>query len=263
MRIGIAAAAFAIAALGHTTASAHFFLQTPAAATEQDGLGDPQKAAPCGPNGAGTPTGAITTYAPGETITITIDERIYHPGHYRVALAIDDPAELPPAPPVTPAGNDECASTVIDSSPTFPVLADGMLQHNQAFDAPQSFEVTLPDDITCDGCTLQIIEYMSQHAAPCFYYHCATIAIQEGGTSSSAASTGGGTGSSSGSGTGGAVDDDGGPPLDPVDTSGDGCGLSAGSGTDYAATGLALLLLLGLSRRTSRSRVRKSRSTRS
>ena len=54
-------------------ADAHFILQSPAAATAQDALGDPQKTAPCGPNGAGTPSGAVTTYQAGETITIKVN----------------------------------------------------------------------------------------------------------------------------------------------------------------------------------------------
>src|SRR5262249_1447752 len=37
----------------------------------------------------------------------------------------------------------------------------------------------LPADVTCTQCTLQVLEYMSHHPAPCFYHHCADIAIQE------------------------------------------------------------------------------------
>lgn len=32
--------------------------------------------------------------------------------------------------------------------------------------------------MTCEHCTLQVLEYMSSHSAPCFYYHCADLAIQ-------------------------------------------------------------------------------------
>jgi hypothetical protein len=34
--------------------------------------------------------------------------------------------------------------------------------------------------VTCDHCTLQVIEFMSQHGAPCFYHHCADISIKAG-----------------------------------------------------------------------------------
>jgi hypothetical protein len=52
-----------------------------------------------------------------------------------------------------------------------------MLPHTVEFDGPRTFTVTLPDDVTCTKCTLQVIEYMSKHSMPCFYYHCADIAI--------------------------------------------------------------------------------------
>ena len=81
---------------------------------------------------------------PGETISITVDEVIYHPGHYRVALALNDRSELPPPPVVTPGGSDPCASAQIQDPPTFPILADNMLPHTQPFADPQTFTVTLP-----------------------------------------------------------------------------------------------------------------------
>ena len=163
------------------SAEAHFILEAPASATEQNDLGDPQKAPPCGDDGTAVYTGEVTTYQPGETITITIDERVYHPGHYRVALALDDPSQLPDPPEGTP-GATPCGSAPIDPAPTFPVLADGMLVHTSPFDGAQSFDITLPDDVTCEGCTLQVIQFMSDHAlnvpGGCYYHHCATIAIE-------------------------------------------------------------------------------------
>ena len=76
--------------LGPAAAEAHFMLTTPASWDNQGSLGDPQKSAPCGQADPGTPpvvTGAVTTFHPGDTVTITIDEKVTHPGHYRVALA--------------------------------------------------------------------------------------------------------------------------------------------------------------------------------
>jgi MYXO-CTERM domain-containing protein len=168
---------FVAATSSSGAAQAHFILEVPAAKTEQDALGNPQKTPPCGDPGA---TGPVTTFQAGETITVTIDETIFHPGHYRVALAVNDVSELPDAPPVTPGASD-CGSTIIQDPPIFPVLADGELVHDAAFGGPQSFEVTLPDDVECDNCTLQIIEFMSSHGAPCYYYHCAAIAIEGSG----------------------------------------------------------------------------------
>lgn len=66
-----------ISALGWSgSASAHFVLTSPEAATEQNDLGNPQKAPPCGDDGSAVATGEVTSYQPGETITIEIDETI-------------------------------------------------------------------------------------------------------------------------------------------------------------------------------------------
>jgi hypothetical protein len=67
--------------------------------------------------------------------------------------------------------------------PVFPVLADGVLVHTAPFSGPQSFDVQLPAGMTCDHCTLQIIQFMSNHVlnnpGGCFYHHCATVNIQD------------------------------------------------------------------------------------
>lgn len=166
--------------LASPKAEAHFILQNPPSATKQGFLGDPQKAPPCGEDDSAVPTGKVTTYAPGQTITIKLKEMVPHPGHYRVALAVNDPSELPEEPTVTP-GTTACGSVEIDPSPEFPVLADGMLVHTSPMTGSQTFDVTLPSDVTCDHCTLQVLEFMSNHGlnnpGGCFYHHCATIAI--------------------------------------------------------------------------------------
>ena len=144
----------------------------------QGPYGDPQKVGPCGEEGGGTPTGAVTAFRPGQTIEVTVDEKIFHPGHYRVALAVNDRSELPLEPAVTTVDGDPCGSTEIQDPPSFPILADNMLPHTQPFNAPQTFTVTLPTDVTCTRCTLQVIEYMSHHGRPCFYHHCADLSIQ-------------------------------------------------------------------------------------
>jgi hypothetical protein len=133
-------------------ARAHFFLVAPDSWMSQGPFGDPQKLGPCGDEGGGTATGKVTSFRPGETIEVTIDERIHHP----------------------------CGSTEIQDPPIFPILADNVLPHSEPFDGPQTFTVTLPSDVTCTRCTLQIIEYMSHHGRPCFYHHCADISIQGG-----------------------------------------------------------------------------------
>jgi len=173
--------------LGPATAQAHFVLQSPAALTEQNGLGDPQKAPPCGDNGNAVATGIVTSYQAGDVVTITIEETIFHPGHYRVALAMNDISELPEEPPVTP-NNTDCGTAPIANPPVFPVLADGIFLHDQPFAGPQSFDITLPANVSCTNCTLQIIQFMSNHGlnnpGGCYYHHCANISVVGGQGSS-------------------------------------------------------------------------------
>ena len=106
-------------AVGSSPARAHFVLQTPANWARQNNLGDPQKSAPCGqadPGSAAMPTNTVTPYAPGQRITVTINETIMHPGHYRVALSTIGQNGLPADPLVTEGGGSQCGSTVIGSA---------------------------------------------------------------------------------------------------------------------------------------------------
>jgi MYXO-CTERM domain-containing protein len=174
--------AMAAILLPAATARAHFVLDAPACWMSQDAAGLPEKLGPCGDEGGGTPTGIVTEFQTGQTITVTIDEKIFHPGHYRIALAVNDRSQLPAEPPVT-AGTTPCGSVPIQNPPQFPVLADGVFVHTAPFSAPQTTQVTLPPNVTCSKCTLQVIEFMSDHPlnnpGGCFYHHCADISIQD------------------------------------------------------------------------------------
>jgi hypothetical protein len=171
-------------------ARAHFVLDAPRSWAEQDRQGHPQKTAPCGqadPQTAAVPTGVVTPFHAGQTITVTINETTYHPGHYRVVLSATGQGGLPADPTATPPGT--CESLAIQDPPVFPVLADGVLRHVDPLDGPQSFQVTLPDDVTCTHCTLQVLEFMSVEVGgngACFYHHCADISIAAAGASSDA-----------------------------------------------------------------------------
>jgi hypothetical protein len=44
-------------------------------------------------------------------------------------------------------------------------------------DPAASVQIQLPAGMTCENCVLQVLEFMSDHAAPCFYYHCAKVNI--------------------------------------------------------------------------------------
>ena len=202
-----------------SAAQAHFVLTSPASMNEQNGLGDPQKAAPCGDDGGAVATNMVTTYQEGDTLTLTLTEMIPHPGHYRVALALEpDLSDLPPEPIVTP-GATPCGSAPIDPAPVFPVLADGVFEHDSPLVGEQSIDITLPAGVTCDNCTLQVIEFMSDHAlndpGGCYYHHCAAISI-EGVAGTSGAD-------------GGESDDDGGMDTATTMTSADGSGDDGGA----------------------------------
>src|SRR3989442_7493031 len=129
------------------SAHAHFVLVAPESWMSQDSLGLPEKLGPCGNEGGGTPTGRVTPFHPGQTIAVTINEVITHPGHYRVALAVSDRRELPAEPTVTPQAGDPCGSAAIQTPATFPILADDVLPHTEAFAGPQTFTATLPTDV--------------------------------------------------------------------------------------------------------------------
>ena len=226
-----------LAALGATlcfagTAHAHFVLTSPPASLEQDFLGDPQKAPPCGDNGTAAviPTNMVTAFQAGETVTITIDETIYHPGHYRIALAVNDPSELPEEPAVTP-GDMDCGTADIMAPAVFPVLADGVFVHDAPFGKPQSIDITLPDDVKCTNCTLQIIQFMSDHGlnnpGGCFYHHCATISIEGGAADGSTTTPGEDSGT---------VDDDGSTSAPGTASADDGGSTEDGGDADASAT---------------------------
>src|SRR6516162_10415782 len=88
---------------------AHFKLLAPASWIIEDERGDPQKAAPCGGTNTdfGKPSWAVTQATGGSALHIRVQETIYHPGHYRVALAVNSPTELPVDPKATTMTDDK------------------------------------------------------------------------------------------------------------------------------------------------------------
>lgn len=228
--------------------SAHFILQQPPAYSVQDGLGSPQKSAPCGQADPGVPmqpSGMVTTFVQGQTFTLTIDEKVPHPGHYRVLIAAD-PSSLPADPAVTP-GATPCGSTTITTNPTLPLVADGLLPHTAAFNTPQSVQVTLPPNFTCTSCTMQVVQFMSNHQlnnpGGCFYHHCANVSILP------APDAGAADAATPGPADGGVTN----PPPPPPEAVGCGCQLGAAPAAAPAVPA-AGLLLLGLSARRRRRR---------
>lgn len=207
---GALAAASALV-LAPSEGRAHFYLDNPPSWRTQDIYGSPQKVGPCGNEGSAAQTGIVTAFKTGDKVTVTLRETVFHPGHYRIALALNGQNELPAPPPVTPDTQSACGTAPIQNPPVFPVIADGVFQHTEKFSTAQTVEITLPPGITCEKCTLQILEFMSDHTAPCFYYHCANISISDetagaGGAGGEGGQSGAsGEGGQSGGGTGGAA----------------------------------------------------------
>jgi len=165
---------------------AHFRLLEPASWLVESDLGDPQWSAPCGGTltDPGKPTSAITKIQGGDKLHIRIREMAFHPGFYRVALAVNSRAELPPDPEAIsepgPDGRQRSVSGAIHYPPSPPVLADGLFMHVAPFDKEQETDVQIPN-INCEKCTLQVIEFMGAHGfnkdGGYTYHHCADLRI--------------------------------------------------------------------------------------
>jgi hypothetical protein len=164
---------------------AHFRLLEPASWIVEDERGDPQKGFPCGGSNTdyGKPSYAVSQAVGGSRLHVKVQETIFHPGHYRIALAVNSPAELPMDPKATTETTDRgprSVSAEIMSPVQVPVLADGLFPHAAKVDAPLETDVTLPN-ISCRRCTLQVVQFMEQHGpnnpGMYTYHHCATIQI--------------------------------------------------------------------------------------
>jgi hypothetical protein len=165
---------------------AHFKLLEPASWLQEAPNGDPQKMAPCGGTSAdpGKTSGMVTSVQGGEKLHLKIQETVFHPGFYRVALAVNSRDELPKDPEVKtePSANGpRSVSAAIQYPPLPPVLADGLFQHISRLDKEQEADIEIPN-ITCSKCTLQIAEFMAAHGlnkdGDYTYHHCAVLQIR-------------------------------------------------------------------------------------
>ena len=192
MKRSVLCAVIAVASLS-AVADAHFVLIMPAASLVQNRLGDPQKIGPCGgvsanpgrgtPANPGVASGAVTNVKGGTDIPLLVQESIFHPGHYRVALA-RTAAQLPPDPEVTVTQTEKgtrSQSAVIQNPPVAPVLLDGLFPHTER--PTQNFETVVPiPNINCANCVMQVIEFMADHPGIAVdgghsYHHCAILNI--------------------------------------------------------------------------------------
>lgn len=183
-----------------TPAAAHVALTDPPARYDSQMY---IKDYPCGhpdnPDGEST-----RSYEEGATITVQWNEYIGHPGHFRIALSTEGDQAL-----IDPTDYDDFypAPNVILDNIEDP---DGVADH--------SVEITLPAGVTCEKCTLQLLQIMTDKMpwGPAggneLYYQCADITITpvgagtEGGNDTTGGAETGGSGSSDG---GGETTDDG------------------------------------------------------
>jgi hypothetical protein len=173
-------------ALMPLAANAHFRLLAPASWIAENALGDPQKTAPCGGTYAdfGKPTYAVTDVTGGSLLHVKVQETVYHPGHYRIALAVNSPTELPVDPKATTAtdanGKVMSVSAEVMSPLAPPVLADGLWAHDDHVLHIYETDVTIPN-INCKSCTLQVMQFMEMHPVnnpgQFSYHHCAILHV--------------------------------------------------------------------------------------
>jgi len=171
-----------------TAVYAHFKLLEPASWLVENERGDPQKAGPCGGSNTdwGKPSYIVGKAVGGQKLHIKIQETIYHPGHYRVALAVNSPTELPVDPQTTTRESERgpwSVSAAIQNPTQIPVLADGLFVHSTRPTGqvdPFETDVQLPN-ISCKKCTLQVVQFMADHGfnnpGGYSYHHCADLQI--------------------------------------------------------------------------------------
>jgi hypothetical protein len=174
----------ALCGLTAVTAQAHFKLLQPASWIDEDDRGNPQKLAPCGGTIAdpGTRSGAVTEVRGGEMLHVVVNETVYHPGHFRIALA-RRPNWLPDDPAATLKQSERglvSDTAEIVENPEPPIIVDGLWPHRERHTGLWETDIEVPN-IDCEGCFLQVIQFMAEH--PGFseggfsYHHCARLNI--------------------------------------------------------------------------------------
>lgn len=197
----------AVVGLFTTEGSAFAHISIDQGGTQLSRYGDTElKDAPCG-RANGTRGTHIYHYNPGQTIKVAMVEFVAHPSYFRIAFDDDgddgfiEPQSIQPIDPTRPCpynAADKCGPPDYYNSPAvlpgmddlYPHLPTGFLDT-----AKYTFEVTLPN-ITCDNCTLQIIQVMEDtvHGAynptpgdpndnpyiPDIYHQCIDIVLRPG-----------------------------------------------------------------------------------
>ncbi len=225
-------------------ASAHIHLTFPTSRTDNV-QGDPQKAEHCGTVGysrAANPT-RISTFLPGQTITVTWAESIQHPGWFRIAFQPDGEVfGLPPAS-TGPTGGGAASNFPTANQEGVDAANNSIVLVDRIPDGMTTQSITLPN-MECSNCTLQFIQVMTDSApytvdtlSNDIYFNCADLVLAANAPDAGPGATvdAGVTGDAPAAGGGG---------TDPVQG---GCAVGGSSGL---VGGLALgLALVGVRRR--------------
>jgi MYXO-CTERM domain-containing protein len=227
-----------------SSAGAHIALTFPTArSNDQVQL----KTGPCGQSTTAR-TNKVSVFKPGQTITVTWNETINHPGHYRISF--------------DPNGNNfvnPTSFTDVDGGTLG--LVDGISDKTGVAPIPYTQQITFPN-IECASCTLQLIQVMTDKppydpspAGNDIYYQCADIVLTNSDAGVTPSDAGGTTDSGGGGDSGGGTDSgstDGGSYAAASDAAGCACSaVSTATGGGVGAFGLALgaLAAMGLRRR--------------
>ena len=173
-------------------AAAHISLDSPKSRYYTGGKADQSKLkyGPCGvsKDARTTNTSLITTFKPGEKITVKWRETIQHPGFFRIAFDSD--------------GQDFTFPGSATNGDGVTILADKVMDKSGASNLEYTYDVTLPN-MECTNCTLQLVQVMTTDPPPYeegdgkdLYFNCADIILKSDGSGSGGA--GGAGGGSSG-----------------------------------------------------------------
>jgi hypothetical protein len=125
------------------------------------------KAGPCG----GVARTAGVTLRPGQALTVNWEETVNHPGFFRIYFSSANDA------------NFQLLGEMVDN-------ANGALPHQF------NMTVNLPN-VTCDACTIQLIQYMTESNPPSLYYSCADIILNNNVVAPNPAPSSSGSGNNS------------------------------------------------------------------
>jgi uncharacterized protein (TIGR03382 family) len=188
MRSVLVAALLGLPAIAH----AHIHMTQPPSRAI-DAQGNPQKAQHCGDPTVTRGT-KITTYKPGETITVTWKETINHPGWFRISFQPNgEMFRIPPAS--NGQSEDNLGNKANSNMPTEdltgmmdPGGSGSMILKDRIPDGTLTTTVTLPN-MECTNCTLQFIQVMINNPpytvaldSNDIYFNCADIVLAAAAT---------------------------------------------------------------------------------